>query len=207
MPARGIQHIDLAVRDVQRSVAFYSEILGPLGLKEKYRLATYRGTQDVIYLEYGVQGFGLRPVDGGEHRSLRRGNEHVAFEVDRPDEVEEAYRRCVSAGGEIIAARDYVKDGENYYAFFAFYRTVFGSRSSAGRAPRTTGACTLLHLKPEPGSGDGSRGDTLMRFRFLGGGLSVLGSGVWFGRHSCHGELPINERRAPNGLESKKRGD
>ena len=122
LPARGIQHIDLAVGDVQRSVAFYCEVLGPLGLKEKYRIPTYRGTEDVIYLEYGVQGFGLRPADGGEHRHYDVGIEHVAFEVDRPDEVEEAYRRCVSAGGEIQSPPEqhYVKDGENYYAFFAF---------------------------------------------------------------------------------------
>lgn len=122
MPARGIQHIDLAVGDVQRSVAFYCEVLGPLGLKEKYRLPTYRGTEDVIYLEYGVQGFGLRPADGGEYRYYDVGIEHLAFEVDRPDEVEEAYRRCISAGGEIQSPPEqhYVEDSENYYAFFAF---------------------------------------------------------------------------------------
>ena len=122
MPARGIQHLDLAVGDVERSVAFYVEVLGPLGLKEKYRVPTYRGTEDVIYLEYGVQGFGLRPADGGEYRYHEVGIEHVAFEVDRPDEVEDAYRRCVSAGGEIQSPPEqhYVEDGEDYFAFFAF---------------------------------------------------------------------------------------
>lgn len=122
MPARGIQHVDLAVGDVERSVAFYYEVLGPLGLKEKYRLSTYRGTEDVVYLEYGVQGLGLRPADGGEYRYYDVGIEHLAFEVDRPDEVEEAYRRCISAGGEIQSPPEqhYVEDGEDYCAFFAF---------------------------------------------------------------------------------------
>ncbi len=37
MPARGIHHVDLAVRDVERSLAFYLAILGPLGLREEER--------------------------------------------------------------------------------------------------------------------------------------------------------------------------
>ena len=34
MPARGIHHIDLAVRDVEQSLAFYLAVLGPVGLKD-----------------------------------------------------------------------------------------------------------------------------------------------------------------------------
>ena len=44
MPARGIQHVDLAVSDVDRSLAFYKDLLGPLGLQEEERYPTYRGT-------------------------------------------------------------------------------------------------------------------------------------------------------------------
>jgi hypothetical protein len=32
MPARGIQHVDLCVRDVGRSLAFCIDVLRPLGL-------------------------------------------------------------------------------------------------------------------------------------------------------------------------------
>ena len=60
MPTRGIQHVDLAVEDVERSLAFYYAVLGPLGLREKFRSPTYRQTEEVIYLEYGAQGLGLR---------------------------------------------------------------------------------------------------------------------------------------------------
>lgn len=122
VPARGIQHIDLAVADVERSLAFYHELLGPLGLIEKYRSPTYRGTEEVVYLEIGVQGFGLRPADGGVHRHYEVGIEHVAFEVDDRDEVDEAYRRCLSAGATVQSPPEphYVEDSEDYYAFFAF---------------------------------------------------------------------------------------
>jgi len=122
MPARGIQHIDLAVGDVGRSLAFYTALLGPLGLKEKFRLPTYRGTEEVIYLEYGPHGFGLRPADGGVYRHYDVGLEHLAFEVDVHAEVDEAYGRCVAAGATIQSppSHHYVEDGEDYYAFFAF---------------------------------------------------------------------------------------
>jgi catechol 2,3-dioxygenase-like lactoylglutathione lyase family enzyme len=113
VPARGIQHVDLAVGDVERSLAFYLSVLGPLGLRERYRERTYRKTEEVVYLEYGVQGLGLRPADGGVYRYHEVGIEHLAFEVDDADEVDEAYRRCVSAGRRIQSPpeRHYVDDG------------------------------------------------------------------------------------------------
>lgn len=121
MPLRGLQHVDLAVADVERSLAFYCAILEPLGLRERFRVPTYRGTEDVVYLECGVQGFGLRPADGGGFRHYDVGLEHIAFEVDSRVEVDEAYERCLSAAGEIQSppAQHYVDD-EDYYAFFAF---------------------------------------------------------------------------------------
>ena len=81
MSERGLR-IGLAVENVERSLAFYDSVLGPLGLKEKFRNLTYRRTEEVVYLEYGVQGFGLRPADGGVHRHYEVGIEHLAFEVD-----------------------------------------------------------------------------------------------------------------------------
>jgi catechol 2,3-dioxygenase-like lactoylglutathione lyase family enzyme len=48
MPARAIHHVDLAVSDVERSLAFYLAVLGPLGLHESERYPTYRGTEEVF---------------------------------------------------------------------------------------------------------------------------------------------------------------
>jgi hypothetical protein len=44
---------------------------------------------------------GLRPADDGPYGYHSAGIEHLAFEVDRADEVDDAYERCVSLGGEI----------------------------------------------------------------------------------------------------------
>ena len=53
MRAKGIHHVDLAVADVERSLAFYLDLLGPLGWAEGIRYPTYRGTEEVVYLVRG----------------------------------------------------------------------------------------------------------------------------------------------------------
>jgi catechol 2,3-dioxygenase-like lactoylglutathione lyase family enzyme len=119
MPARGIQHVDLCVHDVARSLAFYVDLLGPLGLAEDVRVPSYRGTEEVVYLRFGEQDIGLRPADGGEHRHYRVGIEHVAFEVDTREEVNAAHERAVRAGAEVHFPPEDYRHVEDYYSFFA----------------------------------------------------------------------------------------
>jgi len=120
MPARGIHHLDLTVADVERSLAFYVAVLGPLGLVESERYPSYRGTEEVVYLEFGDELIGLRPADGGEHRYYDVGIEHIAFRVDTREEVEAAFERCRSTGAAIHFPPEPDRDVEDYYAFFAF---------------------------------------------------------------------------------------
>jgi glyoxylase I family protein len=120
MPARGIHHVDLTVSDPERSLAFYLDLLGPLGLEEWMRYPSYRSTEEVVYLEFGEQSLGIRPADGGEHRYYEVGLEHLAFRVDRRDEVDEAHRRCLEMGANIHYPPEFDKEIEDYYALFAF---------------------------------------------------------------------------------------
>ena len=68
MPGRGIQHIDLAVADVDRSLAFYDAMLGLLGFTEYDRTPSHRGTEEIVYLRFGRSFLGIRPADGGAYR-------------------------------------------------------------------------------------------------------------------------------------------
>ncbi len=120
MPARGIHHVDLAVRDVERSLAFYLDLLGPLGLEEDARYPSYRGSEEIVYLRYGHQLLGLRPADGGEHHYYDVGIEHVAFYVDSRDEVDAAYERCLSMGARIHFPPEEDRDLDGYYELFVF---------------------------------------------------------------------------------------
>jgi catechol 2,3-dioxygenase-like lactoylglutathione lyase family enzyme len=122
MPAKGIHHVDLAVADVERSLTFYLDLLGPLGWAEEVRYPTYRGTEEVVYLEDSNTGamLGLRPADGGAHRYYDVGIEHLAFEVESRDEVNAAHERCVAAGARIHYPPEEDRDVEGYWAFFVF---------------------------------------------------------------------------------------
>jgi catechol 2,3-dioxygenase-like lactoylglutathione lyase family enzyme len=122
MPARGIHHVDFAVADVERSIAFYLGLLGPLGWRESVRYPTYRGTEEVVYLEDPTTGsmLGIRPADGGAHHYYEVGIEHLAFEVDRRDEVDDAHARCLSSGGRVHFPPEEDRDVDDYYALFAF---------------------------------------------------------------------------------------
>ncbi len=122
MPAKGIHHVDLAVGDVERSLNFYLALLGPLGWVEEVRYPTYRGTEEVVYLEDPSTGsmLGLRPADGGAHRYYDVGIEHLAFEVESRDEVNAAHERCVADGAQIHFPPEEDRDVDGYYALFVF---------------------------------------------------------------------------------------
>lgn len=122
MPTKGsgFHHVDLAVSDVERSLAFYLDLLGPVGWAETVRYPTYRGTEEVVYLGNGGAFLGLRKADGGAHRYYEVGVEHLAIEVDRPDEVEDAYARCLARGAKIHFPPEEDRDEPGYYAFFVF---------------------------------------------------------------------------------------
>ena len=120
MPAWGIHHVDLAVQDVDRSLAFYLAVLGPVGLYEAERYPSYRGTEEVVYLRFGNQYLGLRPADGGAYAYYEVGIEHLAFHVDSREEVDAAYERCLEVGANIHFPPEEDRDIEGYYALFVF---------------------------------------------------------------------------------------
>jgi catechol 2,3-dioxygenase-like lactoylglutathione lyase family enzyme len=118
----GLHHVDLAVADVEASLAFYRDLLGPLGLAEEVRFPTYRGTEEVVYLVDGHdrRAIGLRPAEGGAHRYHGVGVEHIAFEVETREQVDAAHGRCVARGARIHFPPEEDSDIDGYYAFFVF---------------------------------------------------------------------------------------
>lgn len=120
MPGIGIHHVDLAVADVEQSLAFYTGLLGPLGLVEDSRFATYRGTEEAVYLAFGEQLLGLRPADGGQHQYYAVGIEHIAFYVETRVEVDAAYQRCLEMGARIHFSPEQDRDLPDYYELFVF---------------------------------------------------------------------------------------
>ena len=96
-----------------------------------------------MYLRFGKENLGLRPADGGEHRSYGVGIEHVAFEVDTREEVDAAFERAVAHGALVHVPPEQDDDLDDYYAFFVFDPDgirveVFAARQAEGGAGRWT---------------------------------------------------------------------
>ena len=120
MPIKLIHHVDLAVSDVERTLAFYLAVLGPLGMEEDCRYPSYRGSEEVVYLRAGEQLLGFRQADGGEHRYYEVGLEHLALVVDARQEVEDTYARCLELGVKVHFPPEEDRDLPGYWELFFF---------------------------------------------------------------------------------------
>jgi catechol 2,3-dioxygenase-like lactoylglutathione lyase family enzyme len=137
VPIRRLHHVDLAVSDVERSLEFYLGLLGSLGAEEYARYPSYRGTEEVVYLNLGGEpALGLRPADGGEHRYYGVGIEHLAVFVDSREEVDEAYERCIQMGANVHHPPEEDNDEPGYWALFVF--DPDGIRVEVAHWPRQT---------------------------------------------------------------------
>jgi catechol 2,3-dioxygenase-like lactoylglutathione lyase family enzyme len=120
MPATALHHIDLAVADVERSLAFYLGVLGPLGVEIGDRFPTYRGGEEVVYITIGQQAIGFRKADAGEHLYYSVGIEHLAVRVDTREELDAAFQRAVDLGAKVHYPVEEDSDIPGYWAFFVF---------------------------------------------------------------------------------------
>jgi catechol 2,3-dioxygenase-like lactoylglutathione lyase family enzyme len=121
----GLAHVDLVCRDIQRSIAFYLAVLGPLGLQEPVTFEGERGER-IHYLRFpaAVGGsLGLRAASGPEAEQpfalYAPGLHHIAFGVDERADVDRAHAAAVDAGAEILhAPRPFPQYHPDYYATF-----------------------------------------------------------------------------------------
>jgi glyoxylase I family protein len=111
----GLHHLRLTVTDLDRSVAFYQDVLG-------FEVAArspgspddpaVRADPDQLYggVVFATNGmlFGLRPVAGPQDRfdSERVGLDHLSFTVATRADLEEAARRLDARGVEHGQVRD-----------------------------------------------------------------------------------------------------
>jgi catechol 2,3-dioxygenase-like lactoylglutathione lyase family enzyme len=118
----GLGHVDLACRDLTRSLEFYAHVLGPLGLQEPFLVAGELGEQ-ILYLRFPVPGsgsLGLRQALVEQDFVLYApGLHHLAFGVESEDDVDGAHARALTAGGEVLhPPRRWPEYHRDYYATF-----------------------------------------------------------------------------------------
>ena len=103
----GLTHLALAVHDPERSLSFYSRVLGmvPVYRQPAFIQAQTPGSRDVLVFERKDEGAG---TSGGIA--------HFGFRVVEPSEVARAIDAVRDAGGEILSHGDFVP-GEPYLFF------------------------------------------------------------------------------------------
>ncbi len=94
---QGLSHIHLAVRDVQRSLAFYK---GVFGMEVQF----WVGSSMVFLRTPGAKDtFTLRQADGEEQVGPGGGFGHFGFRLEDKGGLEAAIEDIESAGGKLIS--------------------------------------------------------------------------------------------------------
>ena len=115
-----VQHVDLVVSSIERSLPFYRDLLAPLGFHRIGEVEGERG-ETIWYLSGAASAIGLReaqtPSEGAYDR-YRVGLHHLAFEVHSRGAVNERAGWLRAQGAEI-------ESGPEEYAYLPGYYAVF----------------------------------------------------------------------------------
>jgi catechol 2,3-dioxygenase-like lactoylglutathione lyase family enzyme len=139
----GLGHVDLVCRDLERSLAFYAAVFGPLGLEPPFLVEGERGEQ-IHYLRFpdaGSGSIGLRQATKAQTFELYApGLHHVALAVGSQEDVDAAHAAAVRAGAEALHAPQlWPQYHPDYYAAFFLDPDGFRLEVAASRDARLPG--------------------------------------------------------------------
>jgi glyoxylase I family protein len=118
-----IDHLDLVVSDLEASLDFYRELLGPLGYTRESEIEGERGERVVYLGKVGDRGsVSLRAVQSGAHEvpydRYAIGIHHIAFTAASREVVDERGKWCREHGAEIESGPREYDYTPGYYALF-----------------------------------------------------------------------------------------
>jgi catechol 2,3-dioxygenase-like lactoylglutathione lyase family enzyme len=121
MRGTGVDHFDLVVSDLNRSLRLYRDLLEPLGYLRTGEIAGERGERVVYLGGRGVVAVSLRQAQTpGAYDRYRIGIHHIAFEAPSREVVDERLRWARARGLEIENDPREYDYRPGYYAGF-FY--------------------------------------------------------------------------------------
>ncbi len=121
MRGTGVDHFDLVVSSLDRSLPLYRELLRPLGYTRSGEIVGERGERVVYLSGSGIVPFSLREAQAaGSHDRYRIGIHHVAFEAPSREVVDDRLRWARTQGLEIENDPREYDYRPGYYAGF-FY--------------------------------------------------------------------------------------
>ncbi|MGZ4366542.1 MAG: VOC family protein [Gaiellaceae bacterium] len=127
MRSTGVHHVDLVVSSIERSLAFYTELLGPLGYNRVGEVEGERG-ETIWYLSGPGTSVGLRRAqsESKSYDRYRVGLHHIAFEAESRAQVDDraAWARTQDVEME-NDGREMENDGREYTYLPGYYATFF----------------------------------------------------------------------------------
>ena len=121
---RGVDHLDLVVSDLERSLSFYRGLLGPLGFTRSSEIEGERGERVVYLGGTGGPSVSLRQRRSGRgegpYDRYSVGLHHLAFVAGSRDAVDERAGWLEDQGAKIESGPGEYGYSPGYYAVF-FY--------------------------------------------------------------------------------------
>jgi glyoxylase I family protein len=117
----GVHHVDLVVSSIERSLPFYSELLGPLGYHTVTEVEGERG-ETIWYVAGPGTAIGLREAqsESDAYDRYRVGLHHLAFEAGSRAQVDDRAAWARAQGLELESEPQEYAYTPGYYAVF-FY--------------------------------------------------------------------------------------
>jgi glyoxylase I family protein len=121
MRSTGVNHVDLVVSSIERSLRFYTELLGPLGFDKVAEVDGERG-ETIWYIGGPGSSVGLRQAqsESPPYDRYRLGLHHLAFEAPSRAVVDERAEWVRGQDVELESEPQEYTYSEGYYAVF-FY--------------------------------------------------------------------------------------
>ena len=120
MRTTGVHHVDLVVSSIERSLPFYTDLLGPLGYTRVYEVEGERG-ETIWYLSGPGTSIGLREAqtESEAYDRYALGLHHLAFEADSRAQVDD---RAEWARGQAV---EFESEPQEYTYIPGYYAVFF----------------------------------------------------------------------------------
>ena len=121
---RGVDHLDLVVTDLERSLEFYNGLLEPLGFNRNSEIVGERGERVVYIGGTGGASVSLRQAQSDAHGTpydrYAVGIHHLAFVAPSREAVDERAAWLRERGAEIESGPAEYDYTPGYYALFVY---------------------------------------------------------------------------------------
>lgn len=127
-------HVMLGSNDIERSMRFYTAVLGVLGAGEPLRNMASTGHTRLFYRHDGATFCVTEPINGEEATFANGGT--IGFKCSSPEQVRKFHDTAVAHGGTSIEQAPGLREGKLGAMYLAYVRDPDGNKLCALHRPK-----------------------------------------------------------------------